>query len=114
MLSAANRLKNGADFKKVFGKGKISDGYLIRIKFFKNNLREPRFGFIVSKKFAAKAAERNLIKRRLRAAAAGLLKNAGGFDIVVWPKGVVKKSAYRAIVADLKTILIKNDIISVQ
>ncbi|MBI4919806.1 ribonuclease P protein component [Candidatus Azambacteria bacterium] len=115
MLPAANRLKSTADFGKIFKYGKVSENEFLRIKFIKNQKGCSRFGFIVSNKFAKKAAERNLIKRRLRAAVGFLLKNVKpGFDVAVWPKAALKKSEYRMLVDNLKNILIKNDILFVQ
>jgi len=69
MLPEENRLKSNDDFEKIFKYGKISENEFMKIKFLKNFKKHSRFGFIVSNKFAPKAAVRNLFKRRLRAAA---------------------------------------------
>ena len=114
MLPEANRLKSSDDFKKIFKHGKISENEFIKIKILKNFKKHSRFGFIVSNKFARKAVVRNLFRRRLRAAARFLLKNIKpGFDVVVWPKAVLKKFSYQILLNNFKNLLIKNDILSV-
>lgn len=112
MLPKINRLKAVRDFQKVFSGGKTSENNLIKIRFLKNFKKYSRFGFVVSNAFAPRAVSRNLIKRRLRAAVYFLLKNIKpGFDIVIWPRPVLKRSTYQVILGDLKNILINNDIL---
>ncbi len=66
MLPKKNRLKNKKDFERVFKQGKgFKDAFLF-LKIRKNNLKESRFGFIVSSKISKKAVLRNKVKRRLR------------------------------------------------
>ena len=114
MLPEANRLKSNDDFKNVFKYGKISENEFMRIKFLENFRKCPRFGFVVSNKFASKAVARNLFKRRLRAAACFLLKNTKpGFDIVIWPKAALKKASYQILLNNLKNLLVKNNVISI-
>lgn len=67
MLPRENRLKKKKDFEKVFKEGKgFKEDFLI-LKFILNNLKQSRFGIIVSQKISKKATIRNKIKRRLRA-----------------------------------------------
>ena len=114
MLSKINRLTATGDFKNVFSKGSLSENQLIRMKFVKNYKNFSRIGFIVSIKFYKKASKRNLVKRRLRAAAFFLFKKVKpGYDIVIWPKKAIKENKdYKNIVDNLRELLIKNDIIS--
>src|SRR3989344_862732 len=66
MLPKTNRLRKEKDFGKLFKKGKsFKEGFLI-LKIVKNDLKESRFGFIVSQKVSKKAVLRNKVKRRLR------------------------------------------------
>lgn len=114
MLPEVNRLKSDSDFKQIFKYGKISESEFLRIKFFKNSKKYTRFGFIVSNKFAPKAVERNLFKRRLRSISYSLLKNIKpGFDIAIWPKTALKKSDYKELSDNFKNLLIKNDLLSI-
>ncbi len=65
MLPSANRLRKQKDIEKVFKKGEgYKEDFLI-LKTAKNNLRNSRFAFIVSKKISLKATTRNKIRRRL-------------------------------------------------
>ena len=84
MLPQAARLKKTKDFKEVFGKGRgVQDGRLF-LKARITNSKEVRFGIVVSKQVAAKAVERNRIKRLLREAVKGCLPNIrAGYDIVL-------------------------------
>jgi ribonuclease P protein component len=68
MLPRVNRLKKKKDFERVFKEGKryvLPFGKLY-LKIIKNNQKNSRFGFVVSKKFSKKATIRNRIKRKLR------------------------------------------------
>ncbi len=114
MLSKINRLTAISDFRNVFSKGRTCENQLIRMKFVKNHQNFTRFGFVVSTKFYKKASKRNLVKRRLRAAAFFLFKKIKpGYDIVIWPKEAIKeKQDYKNILDNLKELLIKNDILS--
>lgn len=68
MLPKINRLKKKKDFERVLKEGKgysLISGKLY-IKIIENNLKNSRFGFIVSRKFSKKAVIRNRAKRKLR------------------------------------------------
>lgn len=66
MLPKVNRLKRKKDFEQVFKKGKGFKEDFLFLKINNNNLKNNRFGFVVSKDFSKKATLRNKIKRRLR------------------------------------------------
>ncbi|MCX6765195.1 MAG: ribonuclease P protein component [Candidatus Nealsonbacteria bacterium] len=84
MLPKENRLKNKKDFEKVFKNGKGFKDGLLYVKFAGNNLKDSRFGFIVSTKVSKKAVVRNKIKRILRAALKSELKDIKkGVDAVI-------------------------------
>ena len=53
-LNKKNRLKKKRDFEDVFKKGKAVKGSFLFIKYKKNELGVPRFGFVVSAKVARK------------------------------------------------------------
>lgn len=66
MLPQINRLKKDKDFERVFKKGKGFKEDFLYLKIVKNNLKNSRFGFVVSNKISKKAVVRNKVKRRLR------------------------------------------------
>ncbi len=70
MLPKSNRLNKEKDFKNLFNRGKkySLSSFKVYIKIGSNNLKQSRFGFIVSKKISKKSVVRNKIKRRLREA----------------------------------------------
>lgn len=67
MLPKYSCLKKKKDFSEVFKKGRKIQGNFLYIKAISNNLKQSRFGIIISKKVAQKAVLRNKIKRRTRA-----------------------------------------------
>lgn len=84
MLPQQNRLKNKKDFENVFKKGKGYRTDFLYVKVLKNNLKNSRFGFIVSTKFSKKAVLRNKIKRLLREEIKARLKNSKkGIDAAI-------------------------------
>ncbi len=93
MLPKLNRLTKKKDFDEVFKSGKSIKSDFLLCRAVKNNLKESRFGFVVSKKISLKATVRNKIKRRLRKAVAGIMqqvKNPVDMVIVTLP-GIEKK-----------------------
>lgn len=84
MLPKTNRLQKEKDIEKVFKEGKGSKEDFLVLKVIKNNLKNPRFGFIVSKKVSNKATIRNRIKRQLRSLIQENLKSVNpGQDILI-------------------------------
>lgn len=67
MLPKHNRLTKKKDFERVFQKGRGFQEDSLYLKITKNNLKNSRFGFIISKKYSKKATMRNKVKRKLRA-----------------------------------------------
>lgn len=84
MLAKVNRLRKKKDFERILKKGKsFKEGFII-LKFNKNNSREIRFGFIVSRKVSKKATVRNKVKRRLRELMKKKIENLKrGMDIIL-------------------------------
>lgn len=75
MLPKINRLTKKKDFDSIFKKGKSLKIDFLVFKILKNDLKESRFGFVVSKTISKKAVIRNKVKRRLREAVFKGLKN---------------------------------------
>lgn len=66
MLPQINRLKKKKDLERVFRQGRGFREDFLLLKLAPNHLKVSRFGFVVNKKTAGKAVERNKIKRKLR------------------------------------------------
>jgi ribonuclease P protein component len=81
-FSPQRRLKNPADYKKVFAKPvKSSDTYFTLLAI-QNDLDHSRLGLAIAKKSIKKAVHRNIIKRTVRENFR-LQENLGNIDIVV-------------------------------
>lgn len=83
MLAATHRLRSGADFTHTVRSG-VRQGRRNVVLYAVRSQNQPsRFGFIVSKA-VGNAVTRNLVKRRLREAAASTLRaRPEGLDVVV-------------------------------
>jgi len=94
MLPQKNRLTKKRDFDEVFLKGKSRKGDFLIFKSKKNGLKNPRVGFIVSKKVSNKANVRNKVKRKLRAcvlAKLEIIKNPTDIVIIALPSSKNKE-----------------------
>lgn len=112
MLKAERRLTRDKDFKLVFKKGRTFENEFLRIKFSETGPESSRFGFVVSKKISNKASQRNLLKRRLRAAVKFLLpKVKPGFDVIVWPKASLKGKKIITLESSLESILSRSKLL---
>ncbi|MBI2123686.1 MAG: ribonuclease P protein component [Candidatus Wildermuthbacteria bacterium] len=84
MLPQAARLRKTKDFKEVFGKGGGTRFGRLFLKARAVKNKNTRFGIVVSKQVAAKATDRNRIKRLLREAVKSCLPDIKeGHDIVL-------------------------------
>jgi ribonuclease P protein component len=66
VLPKSNRLKEEKDFKRVYNKGRYTNGSYISIKYLYLNYNSAtKIGVVVSKKINNKATVRNKIKRQI-------------------------------------------------
>src|SRR5258708_37081905 len=98
-----NRLKQGSDFRRVYGARRRRDGRLMSMYSGPNQLGRPRLGFAVLTKVGG-AVVRNAVKRRLREASREWLGAHPGeaLDLVV----VARPEAARAVFAGLRDDLL--------
>lgn len=106
-LNKKNRLKKKRDFGEVFKKGKAVKGSFLFIKYRKNGLNMPRFGFVVSTKVAGNAVERNKIRRILSETARGVIGSLYGYDIIVFTTRKITAAHREDIVEDFLGVLNK-------
>ena len=113
MFAKANRLKNTADFKKIFRYGKFVRGETIEARFLPNDLDICRFGFITGLSVSKKATIRNKIRRRLSEAVRTLSPSIGNnFDILIVAKAKIIGKSGEEILKDVESIFKKAGICS--
>lgn len=66
MLARCNRLTEKRDFQHVFSHGTSATTPLYAVRWARNAIGVPRFGFVVANKISKQATKRNTIRRRLR------------------------------------------------
>ena len=84
MLARPNRLTRGAEYKAVVRRGRrCAAAHTVTYVLASDDLRAPRFGFIVNKQVGS-AVVRNTVRRRLKAVCAEALPTLRpGADIVI-------------------------------
>lgn len=108
MLSKINRLTKERDFEEVFKNGKTIRGDFLVLKVLKNNFKNSRFGFVISKKVSNKATIRNKIKRRLRNVILKEIKNIEkSVDIIIIALPKIKEKEFLEIKEMVSNILKK-------
>ncbi|MBU1045596.1 ribonuclease P protein component [Patescibacteria group bacterium] len=114
MLPRIHRLKKKNDFERVYKEGKGFKQDFLFLKFATNNSDISRIGIVVSRKVASKAAERNLIKRRIRAAVKETLSAINtGQDIVISAlSGINKTTDFQRIKETVNNLLLRSGIIN--
>ena len=104
MLAKTNRLLNAADFRGVLRRGKRQSTHSMTVSIFSSEVGAPaRFGFVVTKK-VGNAVTRNLVRRRLKAAARELVDGGlAGVDVVVRAMPVSVDSGWTTLRGELAT-----------
>lgn len=103
MLKKENRISLNKDFDRVFKFGQSFYSNIIGIKAVDNNLKEPRFGILVSTKVSKKAVIRNKNRRLIRESIKSLLTEiVTKKDIVVIVFPLILDKNFQEISQDLK------------
>ena len=105
-MDREHRVRLRADFGRVRQEGRRLAHPLLRLQWAPNGLAVTRFGFVVGKRVAARAHERNLLRRRLRELArAALPRLEGGVDVVVLAQPAAREAPFAALAAALSQLL---------
>jgi len=106
MLVKQSRLVKEKDFKKIFKLGKSSYTKIFRIKILVNDLKNNRYGIVISTKVSKKAVERNKLKRQFRTAVHEFDKQLfHGWDLVIIVSPAALTQKYEFIKSELKKTL---------
>lgn len=106
-LNKKNRLKKKRDFEDVFKKNRAVKGSFLFIKYSKNKLGVPRFGFVVSVKVARSAVERNKIRRILSEMVRGIIDGLDSYDIIVFVTSKITVIPREDVVGDFLGVIKK-------
>jgi len=87
MIKKTNRLRASRHIKRAINKGLNWKGSLFSLKAYKKRQGDnfSRLAVVISAKSIKGAVERNRLRRRIKAAFRGGLKDLDGWDIVVFP-----------------------------
>ncbi|MEO6310437.1 MAG: ribonuclease P protein component [Leifsonia sp.] len=109
MLAQANRITSGSDYKAVVRRGsRVVSPHLVTYLRTNSDDAPPRFGFIVAKN-VGNAVNRNLIRRRLKAASYELLSSVRpGTDVVIRALPSVNAATWFSLRAELSGALHKG------
>jgi len=101
-----HRLRRRDDFSRVRQGGRRLAHPLLRLQWAPGAGTVTRFAFVVSKRVATRAHERNLVRRRLRVLArAELPQVADGYDVIVNAQPAARLAGYQELDAALRQLL---------
>ena len=105
-LNHAVRLRKNSEFQRVKQQGHSIVSPLLVIAWMPNEITQTRVGFVVSKRVAKHAVDRNHLKRLLGEAMRGLLPHLpGGIDIIVSARQKANTADLPTLEQDLTTLL---------
>lgn len=108
MLAKNQRLVKQKDFEKIFKQGRSSYSKLLGIKVLANQLKNNRYGIIISTKVSKKSVDRNKLKRQIRQAVRQLdNKLVQRVDLAITALPAMLGQDYKTIKSELEQILIK-------
>ncbi len=101
MLPAAQRLRADRDIQRVLKRGRRRRGRFVTIVAAPNDRTGHRFGYVVGKKVSNSAVERNLVKRRLRAATPHVKWPTSNADVLIIAAPAARNKSSADLLADL-------------
>jgi ribonuclease P protein component len=112
-LSRVWRLRSNHDFQQVRQQGQSLSSRLLILAWNPNDVARPRIGFVVSKRIARHAVQRNHIKRLLGEAMRDALPYLpAGIDIVLTAKGQVATTNLQVLKQDMRALLQQAKLLS--
>lgn len=111
MLNKQNRVTKAKEFSTIFKRSKpiYTDNFVFRFLKINDSEAPVRFGFVISNKIEKLATNRNLVKRRMRAAGRELISSVEtGYDVVIVVKSLSKDFTFAAIKQQFESAIKKN------
>jgi len=105
-LNRAVRLRKNSEFQRVKQQGHSIMSPLLVLAWIPNDVARTRVGFVISKRIAKHAVDRNYMKRLLSEAMRGFLPGLpSGLDIVVSARQKANAANLRILEQDMLTLL---------
>ncbi|HEV7213640.1 MAG TPA: ribonuclease P protein component [Chloroflexota bacterium] len=105
-MDREHRVRRREEFSRLRQRGRRLAHPLLRLQWVANALPVTRFGFVVGKRVAMRAHERNLVRRRLRELARAKLPGlAAGHDIVISAQPAARLAGWAELAAALEQLL---------
>jgi ribonuclease P protein component len=105
-LNRAVRLRKNSEFQRVKQQGQSIMSPLLVLAWMPNDVARTRVGFVVSKRIAKHAVDRNYMKRLLSEAMRSLFPRLpGGLDIVISARQKANTANLRILEQDMVTLL---------
>jgi ribonuclease P protein component len=105
-LKRALRLRKSSEFQRVRQQGRRITSRLLTLAWMPNDVAMLRIGFVVSKRIARHAVDRNYVKRLLGEAIRPSLAELGpGWDVVISARHDTLKADLRTLEQDIPALL---------
>lgn len=104
------RLRRRSDFQALREQGSSRAHPLLVLRVVANGLSHPRFGFIVGKRVARKAVDRNRVRRRLRESVRVMPVRAG-WDLLFIARGPAANAGFQELRAAAEHLLRGMDLL---
>ena len=114
MLPRQMRLTKSRDFSRIYRRNRTVASAHLRLLYSSADQNLSRFGFVVSKKQAARIVDRNRLKRILRSTIrAHMAHLRGGYDIIIQARPGVGRAAAKQVRKELEALLDKAKLLKI-
>ena len=105
-MDREHRVRRREEFARLRQQGRRLAHPLLRLQWVANGSPVTRFGFVVGKRVAVRAHERNLVRRRLRELARSQLPHlAAGYDVVISAQPPSRAAGWAELAGALEQLL---------
>lgn len=104
-FTKAHRLKKADEFSSVFAFRKVKVGKYFKLHYMPNMLPNSRLGFMVSKKIAKRANQRNYMKRFIREFFRSQQSDWNSVDLIVRVQKKFTKHDYIMVYCELQQLI---------